>query len=443
MGTGKPSMILCAALMHGVGMHLGAWLARDGEASDYLTSDLYKEVARTAEAGKLHALFLADGITNSMSGLDRPSGSLDPVTVLSVMAAVTERIGVVGTASTTYNQPYDVARKFATLDHLSGGRAGWNSVATQHAMVAEQFGGGEHPDHENRYAIADEFIDVVLELWDSWEEGALVGDKETGLFVDKRRVHEINHEGKYFQVKGPLAFARPPQGRPAIFQAGSSPRGRDQAAKYADVAFTAQHLLEGAIEFRTDMRARAAGHGRNPDDLKVLPGMLCILGGTEAEAYARKHDLDERLGIGPDLVKLSRRVGLPVDALELDKPFPVHLLGPEEEFSGSIGFRRSLVGLAVKENLTVRELLMRYGGGHHQIIGTPEQVASQMEEWMAAGAADGFNLMIDMLPSGVHDAVTMLVPELQRRGLFHDEYEHSTLRANLGLGAPSPVLSAV
>src|ERR1700744_6052232 len=217
-------MILTGALMHGVGMHNGAWLARQGEASDYLSPDLYLDIARTAEAGKLHAVFLAEQITNQEMGVERPAGTLDTATVLALMAAVTERVGLVGTASTTYNQPYDVARRFATLDHLSGGRAGWNSVSTQHAMVAEQFGGGEHPDHENRYAIADEFIEVVLELWDSWEEGALVGDKETGLFVDKSRVHEINHKGRYFQVKGPLAFARPPQGRPAIFQAGSSPR---------------------------------------------------------------------------------------------------------------------------------------------------------------------------------------------------------------------------
>ncbi len=429
------SMILTAALMHGLGIHLGAWMAREGEASDYVSPHLYAEIARTAEAGKLHALFLAEQITNQENGVDRPCGTLDAVTVLAFMAAVTERIGLVGTASTTYNQPYDLARRFATLDHLSRGRVGWNSIATQNPTVIEQFGGGAHPDHEGRYERADEFIEVVLKLWDSWEEGALVGDKTTGLFGRADLVHEINHAGKYFSVRGPLPFPRSPQGRPAIFQAGSSPLGRDQAAKFADAVFTAQHLVEDAVDFRTDMRRRAEAYGRDPNSLKILPGMSLILGETEAKAWERKKRLEEVLGVGPNLAKLARRIGLPVEALELDKPLPVHLLVPENEFKGSIGFRRSILNLAKKEALTVRELSLRYGGGHQEVVGTPEQVADIMQEWMQAGAADGFTLMIDMLPSGMHDVVDMLVPELQKRGMFHSEYEHETLRANLGLTA--------
>jgi FMN-dependent oxidoreductase (nitrilotriacetate monooxygenase family) len=438
----NPSMILTIALMHGLGMHTGAWMARDGDASDYLSPSLYTDIARTAEAGKLHAVFLAEQMTNQEVGAERPCGALDTVTVLALMAAVTERIGLVGTASTTYNQPYDLARRFATLDHLSRGRVGWNSIATQNPTVVEQFGGGESLDHTARYTRADEFIDVVLKLWDSWEEGALVGDKSTGVFAREDLVHEIDHVGEFFQVKGPLPFPRSPQGRPVIFQAGSSPLGRDQAAKFADAVFTAQHVLEDAVDFRTDMRDRAQAYGRDPERLKIIPGMSLILGATEAEAQQRKDHLDEVFGTGPNLVKLARRVGLPVEVLELDKPFPAHLLGRDEDFKGSIGFRRSIVGLAVKENLTVRELIKSYGGGHHQVVGTAEQVADAMQERLTAGAADGFTLMIDMLPSGVHDVVEMLVPELQRRGLFHSDYEHDTLRASLGVDAPALVPTA-
>jgi FMN-dependent oxidoreductase (nitrilotriacetate monooxygenase family) len=426
-------MILTAALMHGLGIHLGAWMARDGEASDYVSPAMYAEVARKAEAGKLHAVFLAEQITNQENGVERPCGTLDAVTVLSYMAAVTERIGLVGTASTTYNQPYELARRFATLDHLSRGRVGWNSIATQNPHTMEQFGGGEHPDHEGRYERADEFIDIVLKLWDSWEEGSLVGDKANAVFGRADLVHTIDHVGKYFQVKGPLPFARSPQGRPVVFQAGSSPRGREQAARFADCVFTAQHLVEDAVDFRTDMRRRAQSEGRDPDSIKILPGMSLILGETEEKAWARKTRLEQVLGFGPNLAKLARRLGLPVETLELDKPLPLDQLVPESEFKGSIGFRRSILNLAAKENLSVRDLSLRYGGGHQEVIGTPEQVADLMQTWMQAGAADGFTLMIDMLPSGMTDVVDMLVPELQRRGLFHQDYEHELLKDNLGV----------
>jgi FMN-dependent oxidoreductase (nitrilotriacetate monooxygenase family) len=435
-------MILTAALMHGLGIHLGAWMAREGDASDYVSPSLYLDMARKAEAGKLHALFLAEQITNQENGVERPCGTLDAVTVLALMAAVTSRIGLVGTASTTYNQPYELARRFATLDHLSKGRVGWNSIATQNPTVMSQFGGGEHPNHEDRYQIADEFIEVVLKLWDSWGENALVGDKAKGIFGRADLVHDIDHVGKHFSVKGPLPFPRTPQGRPVIFQAGSSPLGRAQAAKFADCVFTAQHLMEDAVEFRTDMRRRAQAEGRDPDNIKILPGMSLILGETEEKAWERKKRLEEVLGTGPNVAKLARRIGVPVEALELDKPLPVDKIMPEAEFKGSIGFRRSLLNLAAKENLTVRELSLRYGGGHQEFIGTAEQVADQMQSWMQAGAADGFTLMVDMLPTGMEQIVDMLVPELQRRGLFHREYEHEMLGQNLGIDATRLVEAA-
>jgi FMN-dependent oxidoreductase (nitrilotriacetate monooxygenase family) len=443
MSNDGKKVILSAALMHGLGMHLGAWMARDGAASDYLSAEFFKDIAQCAEAGKLHALFLAEQITNQEMGTERPAGTLDTATVLALMAGVTSHIGLVGTASTTYNHPYDVARRFGTLDHLSGGRVGWNSVATQNPTVARVFGLREHPGHEDRYERADEFIDIVIRLWESWEEGALVGDKANALFAREDMVHEVRHDGKYFKTSSNLPFTRSRQGRPVIFQAGASPRGRDQAAKFADVVFTAQHLIEGALEFRGDIRDRVAGYGRDPDSIKVLPGVSVILGATEAAARQRKQQLEDVLGTGPHLEKLARRVGLPLDALrELDQPFPVHLLGPDAEFKGSIGFRRSIVSLAVKENMTIRELVANYGGGHQQIVGTPEQVADMMQEWLGAGAADGFTLMVDMLPSGVHQVTEMLVPELQSRGLFHTEYEHDTLRSSLGLRVPADLVTA-
>jgi FMN-dependent oxidoreductase (nitrilotriacetate monooxygenase family) len=437
------NIVIAAALMHGLGMSYGAWIHRDGNPSDYLGPQHWIDMARKAEEGKLHALFLAETITNTEWGLQTPCGSMDTAIVLSLMAAATQHIGLVGTASTTYNQPYELARRFATLDHLSGGRAGWNVVTTFNASVAKAFGMPQHPEHDDRYARAAEFIEVAWKLWDTYAEGALVGDKANRVFIDPEQVHDIEHHGEFYQVEGRLPFSRSPQGRPVIFEAGSSSVGRDLAARTADVVFTAQHTIEGAVEFRTDIRRRAAEYGRDPDTIKVLPGMVAILGATEAQARARKEALDEAAGIVANLRQLSGRTGMPVESLELDKPFPVHLMPPDEEFKGSVGFRRSLVDLAVKDNLTVRELLEKTSGAvHHQMVGTPAQIADTMQERLDAGAADGFTMMVDELPSGIDAIVDLLVPELRSRGLFHDDYEHDTLRANLGIDVPKPAATA-
>nr|WP_327530781.1 NtaA/DmoA family FMN-dependent monooxygenase [uncultured Mycolicibacterium sp.] len=453
MGQNPPQLILAAALMHGLGTQTSAWRVRGGEASDYIRPELYVDLARTGEEGKLHALFLAEQMTNrdgslhqhsGENGTESPCGAMDTATVLSYMAAVTEHIGLVGTGSTTYNQPYDLARRFATLDNLSKGRTGWNSVTTANHATAEMFGGSgldTHPEAAARYARADEFIEIVTELWASWEEGALVGDKAAGFFADPKRVREINYVGKQFSVRGPLPFPATAQGRPVIFHAGSSPEGRDQAARCADVAFTAQHTTEGAREYRDDMRSRAAAYGRNPDDIKVLPGISVVLGGTVAEAEAKKRALDDALPLSRKVSEMHRRTGLSRAVVEeyLDKPLPLHLLPPDSEFKGGIGWRQSIIDLAIAENLTVRELMYRAPGHHQHIIGTAETVADAMQERVSAGACDGFIMMIDMLPEGLHDIVEMLVPELQRRGMFHEDYEHATLRGNLGLSAPQPV----
>ncbi len=437
-------MILTAALMHGLGAEFGAWRVREGDASDYLSSSFYREIASLGEAGKLHALFLAEQMTNRDTGTDRPCGALDTATVLSHMAAVTDRIGFVGTASTTYNQPYEVARRFATLDHLSGGRAGWNAVTTANPSTAEMFGGGgydTHPDAAERYGRADEFLDVVLGLWDSWEEGALVGDKAGDVFASANRVHDINYVGKHFSVRGPLPFPRTPQGRPVVFHAGSSDAGRDQAARVADVIFTAQHTLEGAREFREDIRRRAAAYDRDPASVKILPGISTVLGRTREEAQAKKRALDDAVSLPEKLRRMARRTGLSAQLLEehLDRPFPADRLVPDEEFKGGVGWRRSVVSLAVEEQLTVRELLSRASSVHHHVVGTATEAADAMQERLDADVCDGFVMMIDVLPDGLRDIVELLVPELQRRGLFHEDYEHTTLREHLGLGAPLAV----
>lgn len=433
--AGKSKMILSAALMHGLGHQPGAWRVRRGPASDYVSPDMYAAIARKAEEGKLHVVFLAEQITNQEVGGQRPCGAMDTASVLSYMAAVTSRIGLVGTASTTYNQPYDLARRFATVDHLSKGRVGWNCVTTAHAVAAEMFGTGSHPEALQRYSRADEFLEVVIKLWESWEHDALVGDKKNNVFADTSKIHAINHVGENFSVRGPLPFMRSRQGRPVIFHAGSSPAGRDQAARFADVIFTAQHTTEGAKAFRTDLRKRAEGHGRHPDSIKILPGMNVILGETLDEAKRKKAALDGALTLDQLLAVMARICGVSPDFLRkhLDGPLPVAELPSDEVLKNGVGWRRSIIDLAVKENLTVRELLYRAPSSHHHIVGTAADVADAMEERLAAGAADGFTMMVDMLPEGVDDIVNLLVPELQRRGLFHKDYEHQYLRDALGL----------
>ena len=428
-------MILSAALMHGLGHQPSAWRVRRGPATDYVSPDMYAAIARKAEEGKLHVVFLAEQITNQEVGAQRPCGAMDTASVLSYMAAVTSRIGLVGTASTTYNQPYDIARRFATVDHLSKGRVGWNCVTTAHAVAAEMFGTGTHPEALERYSRADEFLEVVIKLWESWDKDALVGDKQNNVFADPNKIHAINYSGENFTVRGPLPFMRSRQGRPVIFHAGSSPAGRDQASRFADVVFTAQHTTAGAKAFRADLRQRAEGHGRHPDSIKILPGMNVVLGETLDEAKRKKAALDNALPLDHQLAVMARICGVSPALLRdrLDKPFPVAEFPPDEELKNGVGWRRSIIDLAVTENLTVREVLSRAPSSHHHIVGTAANVADAMEERLEAQAADGFTMMVDMLPEGVDDIVNLLVPELQRRGLFHKEYCHRYLRDALGL----------
>lgn len=415
---------------------------RKGAPADYVSPAFYADLARKAEAAKLHAIFLAEQmVANPGSIADRPCGALDTVAALSFMAAVTHRIGLVGTGSTTYTQPFDLARRFITLDHLSNGRSGWNSVTTAHAATADAFGAGAHLKSVDRYSRADEFIDLVVSFWETWEADALTGDKDRGVFADASKIHEVNHSGPNFSVRGQLPLPRSRQGRPVIFHAGSSPQGRDQAARVADVVFTAQHMAEGAKEFRSDIRARAAAYGRDPDTVKVLPGINVVLGRTMDEANDKKAALENALTVDQKLRSMSFRTGLPVDTLRtyLDRPFPFDKLVPDDQLQGGTGWRKSTVDLARTENLTVRELLARAPSGHHHIVGTAEMVADTMTERFEGGAADGFVLMIDVLPEGMDDILELLVPELQKRALFQKRYSHAHLRDSLGIGPARPL----
>lgn len=428
-------LILNATLL-GLGMHPAAWRDRDGPASDYFDPAFFIEVARIAEDGLLHALFLANTLAVDEENFERPNlGALDPAALLALLAGATRRIGLVGTATTTYNEPYNLARQFQTLDHLSGGRAGWNVVTTFVPSTAANFGAQALPEGAQRYERAQEFVDVVRSLWLSWQDGALVGDKASGLFARAELARPIHHQGPHFSVRGPSTLPRSPQVHPVLFQAGSSDAGRELAARTIDVVFTARNTLQSAQEFLADIKSRAQRHGRARDAIKVLPGLVPIIGATEAEARQRKQRLDELAG-DAELKKLALRIGVRTQDLHLDKPLPFDLIDANQAFRGSQGFRDAAVELARHERLTVRELLYRNGGGHLQVIGTPQQVADTIEHWWRAEAVDGFNLMIDVMPDGLRRFVESVVPILQKRGLFHTSYAGATLRDNLGLEQP-------
>ncbi|MCU5772437.1 LLM class flavin-dependent oxidoreductase [Erwiniaceae bacterium BAC15a-03b] len=426
-------LILNVTLL-GLGMHPAAWRLTTRSGAAYLDAAFYRDIALTAERGKLHALFLADTLAAGEEAYQRPNlGAMDPVTVLSSLANITQHIGLVATASTTFNDPFNLARRFMTLDHLSNGRAGWNIVTTFVPDVAANFGQQGLPPVAARYQRAEEFVDVVRALWQSWQPGAIVDDKSGGIFADTARIQPVNHHGDHFDVQGPLTLPPSRQQHAVLFQAGASEAGRQLAARNADIVFTAQNTLRSAQHFYQDIKQRARGFGRDHQQIKVLPGLMPIIGTSEAEAHARKAQLDALAGES-ELKKLALRLGVEVSDLALDKPLPVDKILSNPNFCGAEGFRDAALRLASEENLTVRELLYRNGGGHLQAIGTPAQIADLIEHWYQHQAADGFNLMIDSLPDGLHRFVDSVVPLLQQRGVFHQDYHGTTLRENLGFG---------
>ncbi|MGY9067570.1 LLM class flavin-dependent oxidoreductase [Streptomyces sp. CAS3] len=427
------------AFLMSTGHHEASW--RLPESDPYAHVDLrhYTRLAQTAERGTFDSLFLADSPQLWGELGQRPAGALEPLTLLTALATATEHIGLIATASTSYNSPYNLARRLASLDIVSGGRAGWNIVTTAGAEAARNFGLEQEPAHAERYARAADFLDVALKLWDSWEDDTIVADKAAGVWGDDDKIHPARHEGPYFRVAGALNVPRSPQGYPLLVQAGSSGDGKAFAARYAEAVFTAQQTLADAQSFYADIKDRTERAGRNPEHLKVLPGIVPVLGSTEAEARAAEQALEDHIVPEHGLRRLERLLQLAPGELELDRELPAEL-PPESAVEGAKSRYTLVVELARRERLTVRQLIGRLGGGrgHQTFAGTPEQIADRIETWFTRGAADGFNIMPPVLPSGLDTFVDHVVPILRARGLFRTEYgPKRTLRERYGLPRPA------
>ncbi len=433
-------MIKLGLFLNGGGHHVAAW--RDPSVPPGAAADIrfYAEVARLAERGRFDMLFNAD--SQSTFGPDDPdvwarttaATRLEPITLFSALSMVTSHVGLVATATTTYGDPFHVARFFATLDLVSGGRAGWNLVTSSAASEALNFGFDAHIPHAERYVRAREFAEVVMGLWDSWDDDAFIYDKEAGLSFDPAKLHFLNHQGKYFKVRGPLNVPRSPQGRPVIVEAGQSDVGRELAGETAEVVFTVQQRLDDGRDFAADVKRRAQKFGRRPEDVKIMPGVLVVVGKTREEAERKYKSLQSLIHPDQGLKTLSDLLGTDVSKYPLDGPLPDVPLTNSQQ-----GRQKVVIDLARRENLTIRELYKRVAGqrAHRIVCDTAERIADSLEEWYRAGAADGFNIMPLTFPDGLRDFVDGVIPELQRRKLFRIEYEGTTLRENLGLSRPA------
>ena len=436
----KPARQLkLGAFLMATGHHVAAWRHPEVPANAGLDFKHYRHLAQVAEAARFDALFVADSVaaaTGDIASRMARSDHFEPLTLLSALSAVTDHIGLIATATTTYNEPYHVARKFASLDHLSGGRAGWNLVTSDAAAEAQNFGLDEHVAHADRYSRAREFHQVVTGLWDSWGDDAFTRDKASGEYYDPARLHVLDHQGEHFRVKGPLNVARSPQGQPVVVQAGSSEVGRDLAARTAEVVFTAQTSLASAQAFYADLKGRLAAYGRSRDSLKIMPGVLIVVAETEEAAKAKFESFQELVEPQVGVALLGRMLGnFDLSGYPLDGPLPELPLTD----SGQRSRQQLLTELAARENLNLAQLGRRIAGGrgHYSLIGTPAQIADELQNWFENDAADGFNVLVPHLPGGLEDVARLLVPELQRRGLFRTEYEGTTLRENLGLQRPA------
>ncbi|QRG66746.1 LLM class flavin-dependent oxidoreductase [Brevibacillus choshinensis] len=421
-----------------MGHHEAAWRHPSSNVEEIIDFSHLQRIAQKAEQAKLDSLFLADRYATSRKAVKYGAISgLEPLTLLSALAVVTKRIGLIATVSTSFNEPFNIARRFASLDHLSQGRAGWNIITSGTDGEAQNFNHDRIPDHHVRYERAHEFLDVTLKLWDSWEADALIADKATGIYADNSKVHELNHRGKHFAVRGPLNLSRSPQGRPLLVQAGSSEDGKAFAAQYAEAIFTAQQSLADAHAFYADVKARAAQHGRSPEQVIILPGICPIIGESEADAKEKEAQLHELTHPAYSLLQLSNRIGFDLSGYPLDGPLPE--LPATEKIAGHQSRTKLIRDLAEREQLTIRQLLLRLAGGrgHRTIAGTAKQVADELEAWFTQGAADGFNIMPQITNGGLDDFLDQVVPELQRRGLFRTEYTGKTLREHYGLEVPA------
>ena len=421
------------------GHHQAAWRHPDSQADAGVNLGHYVELAQLAETAKIDAIFLADnqnvrhGDPEAIGRVAQYVANFEPLTLLSALSAVTRHIGLVATASTTFNFPYQVARKFASLDHLSGGRAGWN-IVTSAAISREDLNfGGAPNDPAERYERASEFVEICRGLWDSWDDDAFPRDRPSGIFSDMGKLHVLDHQGKHFSVRGPLNVPRSPQGYPVHVQAGASDAGRDFAARYAEMVFVTPQTLERAQAQYADTKARAAAHGRNSDHIKIMPGLAPVVGRTEAEAREKFEELQSLLTLPVALNILSMRMGgMDLGRFDLDKPFPE--IGPVASPGAEAMMDRSRL-----EGLTVRQLAMKTAGSLAglSLHGSAAEIVDLMEDWFRKGACDGFNLQPAILPGTFRDIVDLVLPELRRRGLFRTEYEGRTLRENLGLPRPA------
>jgi FMN-dependent oxidoreductase (nitrilotriacetate monooxygenase family) len=422
----------------GGGNHEASWRHPRSDQVRMTALNYHRKIAAIAERGKLDAIFFGD--TPSLSGDVKfgPLESLDPIALYGALSAVTERIGLAATISTTFNEPFNVARKVLSLDHLSGGRVGWNIVTTSSESAARNFGRNEIVSHSDRYRQAEDFVQVVTKLWDSWESGAVLNNQQGGVYADPDLIHRIAHDGAFFRVDGPLNLSRSPQGRPVLIQAGSSDNGVAFAARYAEIVFTAQRTLEEGQRFYKELKRQVSANRRDHERVKVVVGLSPIIGATEADAKKLSDELNELMTPAYGLRQIQNFCGVDLSGYPLDGPVPLDAFPEIDSVEAHRSRTALLVTLARREKLSLGQLLHRFAGarGHQTIVGTPEQVAARIEEWFTKGAADGFNFMPAYLPGGLEDFVDHVVPILQRKGLFRRDYEGDTLRDHYDLDVP-------
>ncbi|KIX03551.1 uncharacterized protein Z518_07104 [Rhinocladiella mackenziei CBS 650.93] len=438
MSESKPKSLHLTAFMRPVSLHTSAWRYPGAYPDANFNFTHLKSFIQKLEEAKFDAFFMADHLAvlnMPVEALKRSHTvtSFEPFTLLSALSVVTEKIGLAATASTTYDEPYHIARRFASLDHLSNGRAAWNIVTTGNPESAKNFGRDEHMEHGDRYRRAREFYDVVTGLWDSFADDAFVRDQQSGIYFDPEKMHVLNHKGDDLKVRGPLNIARPVQGWPVIVQAGQSEPGRQLAAETAEAVFCSPRDLESAKALYTDIKGRATAAGRHPNHLKILPAAFIVIGDTVEEAKSKRLKLDSLVHYDSAIASLSIALGTDTSGFDPDGPLPADI----PETNASKTSRDSVLKLAKEENLTVRQLAQRYGGySGLAFVGTPETVADDMGTWLAEGAADGFTVTFPFLPQGLDDVTQRLIPELQRRGIFRRDYEGTTLRDHFGLPRP-------
>ncbi len=441
MARRKGEMMRLGAFFHPTGNHVAAWLHPDSQIDAGQNFKHYMEIAQTAERGKFDLMFIADSVATRDGNLQalkrwpQYMAYFDPAMLMAGLSAVTKHIGLVPTVSATFNEPYNIARRIATLDQMSYGRAGWNIVTGSNTSEAYNFGFDDLPPHKERYERVRECVEVVRGLWDSYDDDAFIRDRKSAVYFDPGKLHHLNHKGKYYKVRGPLNVARPPQGHPVLANAGISDTGRDFAADVAEIVFTPLHTLKQAQSVYADLKGRMEKFGRRPDQLKVMPGFNAIVGRTDEEAE-EKHQYLQSL-IHPDVGRqlIATELGnVDLSPYPVEGPLPYHIID-----ENGTAQRKMLVDQARNENWSIRDFYQFYGGarGQRTVKGTPQRIADEMEEWFLKEGVDGFLVQPSILPGGLNEIVDLVIPELQRRGLFRTEYEGKTLRENLGLSRPA------